>query len=452
MSQPYTRICIGIVIAALLSLRSSANGQSRETLETKVTASGNEIILKWTKKHPWDAVLVAQGASLYAGYRTARGVGIECLQPANATANINLTVGVRRGGGYPSSCFTGNPVRRAEERTIHFQLPETLTAEALGGVCLEFRLPDQRLLPIRLSSNRAEDTVRFQYEEWSRNAAGRVLASTAENKRVALQSAVSTQTAAVKEQEESNSRKGWQNEAACNHVSVGSVEITSSNRPIAAPGPEQDGVARMMCVIRLDNSKQRLDKANPPGVVLPFLDDVESAMVDRWVAVRGPQIKAYLDDWKALSPGISAFKSKFPVAHFGTYQESLSIQSLTVLDGKSINEAVSKKEKPDAQSVLGYVGGSVEAYDRCVRDGKRQLDLNYQQAQALKTTVETLPERLRAQAVQECRDGVTKLDSMRSRLTTYRQDLDTLERQLNQFKFIPLNAKPRDLNSVMCTP
>ena len=128
----------GVMLAAPLAV-AATTAQSRETLETAVSVAGSEVTVKWSKKHPWDAELIARGISLFAEYRTARGSGLECLQPrAGTTARVP-------GGAAASGCFAGNPVLRGEDRTIRFQLPEVLTAEPVGQVCLQFRLADQRL-------------------------------------------------------------------------------------------------------------------------------------------------------------------------------------------------------------------------------------------------------------------------------------------------------------------
>ena len=435
------------LVAAFIPGRSMLMAQGRDTLETKVTVSGNEIILKWTKKHPWDAELIARGVSLFAEYRTSRGVGLECMQPANVN---NAAANVRRGGVAGGACFSGNPAVRRDDRTIHFQLPEALTAEPLGAVCLEFRLLDQRILPIRQATNQREDTARFEYQEWARNVTGRAQLTTLEARRGTLQNAVSAQAAAVKEQEESNVRKGWESPQTCEKVTGGTVQAVESNRPVAAPA-DQDKFARMMCLIRLFNGEEP-STATSPVELAPHLDAVDPALRKQWNEVRGAQISTFLDDWNNLSPEIPAFLKRFPIPHFGTYDEDLELQSLSAAAGQRVLQAEKNKSKPDPRDVLGYVGGSVEAYDRCVRDGKRQLDLNYQQAQALKTVNESLPERLRLQAVQECREGVTKLETMRARLTGYQKDLADLERQMGEFNAASLAGKSRDLNSITCVP
>ena len=90
-----SRWLIGAGLAGMLTV-TAVVAQNRETLETDVSVNGNEVTLKWSKKHPWDAELIARGASLYAEYRTARSAGVECLQqPGNASPQFPG----RRGAG-----------------------------------------------------------------------------------------------------------------------------------------------------------------------------------------------------------------------------------------------------------------------------------------------------------------------------------------------------------------
>ena len=63
---------VALGIAIVLALATVA-AQDRNTLETKVTTEGNEITFKWSKKHPWDADLVARGAHLFADTAIAGG-------------------------------------------------------------------------------------------------------------------------------------------------------------------------------------------------------------------------------------------------------------------------------------------------------------------------------------------------------------------------------------------
>ncbi len=64
-SAPFAALLLGGVSIAL--------GQSRETLETKLTGLRGGIILEWSKKHPWDAQLAATPPYLLVEYQTSDG-------------------------------------------------------------------------------------------------------------------------------------------------------------------------------------------------------------------------------------------------------------------------------------------------------------------------------------------------------------------------------------------
>ena len=57
-----------LVAGVALSLTAGADAQSRDTLETKLTADGATILLEWSKKHPWHQELQSRGAALIAEY------------------------------------------------------------------------------------------------------------------------------------------------------------------------------------------------------------------------------------------------------------------------------------------------------------------------------------------------------------------------------------------------
>jgi hypothetical protein len=439
------RHLVAVFVASLAAALASA--QSRDTLETLVSVAGDEVTFKWSKKHPWDAALVAQGVSLYAEYRTARGPGLECLQTRGAAAGARVP-----GAGAGGNCFAGNPVLRSEDRTIRFQLPEALTAEPLGPVCLQLRLPDQRLLPIRRANKLGEDTARFQVEEWSRNATGRARLATLESRRTALRNAIATQSAEITEQAQANQAKGWTSGDACAALTGGTVEIEASGRPIAQP-QEQDAIARQVCVLRLDrDGKEGLSIASPPRYLPDIAGRVDDQMRDRWLAIRGPQYTQYLDDWERYGPTAEVYQRTHRIPHFGMYDDRLAIQSLAARAFQRVLVATREKREADPADVLGVIGATIEAYDRCVRDGKRQLDLNYREAAALESTVKTLPERLRQQAVQACQGGIDRLAGMRSRLTAFEREALGVEREIALIVISPLQKKSRALNAAVCTP
>jgi hypothetical protein len=442
-----SRWLAGAGLAGMLTV-TAVVAQNRETLETDVSVNGNEVIFKWSKKHPWDAELIARGASLYAEYRTARSAGVECLQqPGNASPQFPG----RRGAG-AGNCFTGNSVLRGDDRTIRFQLPETLTAEPTGPVCLLLRLPDQRVLPIRRANKLGGDTARFEIPEWSRAVTARLRRTSLENRRAELRAAIATQTTEITEQEQSNRGKGWVSAESCSGQSGGTVEIARSGRPVAPPD-QQDAIARQVCVIRAQNGLQYTRGVQPPTTVQNFLALVDPAVRDNWLKLRGQQLSEWIDDWERFGNTIPSYKAQNKaLPHFGTYENWIPIQSLAGESYQRIRAALEAKTPIDQKDVLGYYGATVEAYGRCVRDGKNQLDLNYREAAALQTAVQQLPERLQQQAVQACQAGIARVVSMRTRVTTFEQELATVERDLGQLNVSSAQIKSRDLNDVSCVP
>src|SRR5262245_4632646 len=77
-----TKRMAALVIGAVIAAGFSIHAQDRDTLETEVTAEGDVVLLKWSKKHPWDAQLLASAPMLLGEYRTPNGtvIGTDCLR------------------------------------------------------------------------------------------------------------------------------------------------------------------------------------------------------------------------------------------------------------------------------------------------------------------------------------------------------------------------------------
>jgi hypothetical protein len=433
----------------MLSIGAAAavlSAQGRDTLETRVTVDGDEIVLKWSKKHPWDADLVARGAALYAEYRTTSDVvGTECLQAGRPGAGGPIA----RRGGAPAACFTGNAVVRREDRTIYFKLPDLLTAQPTGPVCLVLRLPDNRVLPVRRANRQGDDTVRFQIEEWATAAAGRRRAQDLEQRRQQLTAGISEQLAAVAQQEHANTARGWESEPACQAITATSIAIQGSGRPVAPPD-EQEDVARQVCVARVAAGRAEDAEVSSPDDILKYLAQVPGDLRDRWLSVRGPQVQRFIEDWTRYRGRIERYVTNHPVPHFGTYRDRVAIQSLAYDAYVKIRTAKPSDPPLDPALLLGYLGSKVQAYERCVTDGKRQLDLNYREAVSLKATLEAMPERLRSQEVRSCQSSVARLSTMRAKTAALEEDLARVDRELATLASTPRAPRRRDLNEVRC--
>ncbi|MEO8075741.1 MAG: hypothetical protein ABI818_05380 [Acidobacteriota bacterium] len=434
--------------ALLLSIGAAAialSAQSRDSLETKVTVDGNEVVFKWSKHHPWDADLVARGAALYAEYRDASdAVGTECLQAGRAGGSS-----APRRGGAPGGCFTGNAVVRREDRTISFQLPDILTAEPSGSVCLVLRLPDNRVLPVRRASKRGDDTVRFQIEEWASAAAGRRRTLNLQQRRQQLDAGLTAQLAAVTQQEHANAGRGWQSDATCDAITVAPIAISGSGRPVAPPD-EQDEVARQVCIARVGAGRAEDEEVSPPHDIVQYLKQVPADLRDRWLTLRGPQVERFIADWNRLGAGVERYVKEHPTPHFGAYRDRVAIQSLAYDAYDKLRQAKPSDPAPDPKWILGYLGSKVQAYERCVTDGRRQLELNYREAASLKATLEALPDRLRGQEVKSCQSGLARLAAMRAKTAALQEDLARVDREISALVSTPRPARRRNLNEVLC--
>ncbi len=121
-----------------ISAPSPLPAQSRETLETKVSVRGDRVLLEWSDKHPWDAILLSNAPVLLAEYRLPTGqVGLDCM------------TGVAGGGYAGRGCagLQGTRDRGPRARSLSYTLPRTLSGVPAGNACLLFRMGDQRLLP-----------------------------------------------------------------------------------------------------------------------------------------------------------------------------------------------------------------------------------------------------------------------------------------------------------------
>lgn len=457
------RISLGCV---LLMLSHSPNGQtqSRETLETRVSASGDRITLAWSKKHPWDKDLSNHGPFLFIEYRSQKGVGLDCLPASQVRGRSGACLGI-----------PGNSLRGGD-RTLSFQLPPSVTAQPLGSICLHFRMPDQRVLPVRRATRRDENTARFQVSEWAQQVTQLARKTSVEKERAEIQAAVAKQSTSIVEQQRFNDTKGWPSGAACEVLEGGSVRV-AQDRPVAEP-KDHDDIARTVCVMRLatadalleegarqiakDDKKLALAKlilsldsgdAQPPPILGVLLDLVKEGKIREWAAIRGQQVQQFNADWNRLKPRIADYRRQFPVPHFESFSLTLKLQTLTVEAAQRISVGfLDKIENVDSKDILGFIGGSLEAYGRCVEDGKRQLSLNYRQSRELKDTLVKLKGRITDQARQECRVGIDKLVSMQTRLTQLKAELIDVEQRLAEFSVSPLNSRTQELNGAACSP
>ena len=474
--------------------------QNRDTLETRVTAAGNVILVEWTKKHPWDAELLAGGGFLAAEYRTASGgAGLDCLNNADVPAPAvpypqNRSRRAYGYGGRMANCLglPSAPIRGRDDRVLRFRLPDALYSIPAGPVCLSVRLPNRRILPIRRSTDRGEETARFRHEPWEREAAKQAEAAVLREEIALLQAAVATAQTSVANQESNNAQKSWQNAAACQNMQVPDLDTGKLDRPVAAP-EKQDLVARMVCVLRAANGQirfneesERRSKAQPPaaapapegapnprliaalsglrpgngnlnfvqapGILDAILNLRPEARGEPAFAFRLAQLKQFNADWQQFRPQLVDYVKQFPKPHFGELDDMLYLQSVPIATGERLSKALASGAELDPIGIRGFVGASLEAYTRCVDDGKNQLDRNYRSAVELKQSLPQKQESIRQQLTQSCMTGIAKLDELRAALKSNQEQLAAKQRELAALTFAPVPEKSQVLNTVTCRP
>ncbi len=461
---------IGMALAVGLGVEA----QSRETLETEVTADGDVILLKWTKKHTWDAELQAAAPVLLAEYRGPNGaVGADCLRAGAAAPPVSAV----RGGfqrGLASACgAVGVVPGKPDDRVVRYRLPELLTSAPAGPVCLYFQLPNQRILPLRLSNQRGDRTSRFRHEDWEREVARQTSARDAQGSIATLERNVAVLTANVERLRANNAQRRWASTAACAAIPPPAIEAVGANeRPLAAPA-ERDAVARQVCVMQVsyadklleDNKIKDMDRLTtrlllPPGELQEMLDSLEASgqQLTPLFRQRKTEVAAYLRDWQRWAPQVRAYRASLQAQgkrpHFGEYDSELKLQSLTAAVGDRIAKGT-RSGGVEAADLLGFVGGSVEAYNRCLADGHAQMETAYRSDTQLRQQEPVLLKRAHDQLIQACVNGVTTLSQEQAKLVEEQGRVAQAEQALRAATATPFGPIPRrnkELNAVACAP
>jgi hypothetical protein len=434
---------------------SRSAAQSRDTLDTKVTANGNLILLDWDKKHLWDAELLARGASLVAEYRTkTHGTVAELLSNATSTGH--------------------------EDRTLRFRLPETMKGQPLGPVCLYIKLTSQKILPIRRSDGKGNDTARFRDESWEIPTVKRteeaIRRAEAESAKVALDA----KDRDIAAQTDILARKNWGSMESCQAIPT--PQLHSTERPFDVLDPaQQEDAARRVCISRVvwdrDYIVETRKKAKTEedadakeihyaARLVNFSPEYYGLLLKKWqdgaagtdsnLKSREAEFNQFKRDWQRWQEKASGYAK--PV--FGAYQDELDLQT----ESFAANERVMlmllnlEKKKPgppnvSVEEIAGYVGGSMEAYSRCVVDGQKQLHAKYQSWQELQAKAPELNRAAHDQLVAACQRDVTTL----SRLKDERKKLADLlvadQQALSDPAAVSSPAGgPRVLNAVTCQP
>lgn len=454
----------------------SGAGPSRQTVETRVTASGEDIFLRWSDRHPWDADLIARGALLVAEYRTRDGgVALDCLgggdpPAAGGPAARRRPAAPRGPAARTQACMglTGEVARTREDRTLRFRLPRATTATPDGPVCLYFRLPNQRVLPLRRADGQGTETARFRYPGWEAAAANEAAFRVLEARVEQLHHAVDVKAQDVAAQESINARNRWSSRGGCEGIQPPDVTAGRSGRPLAEPADQED-IARRVCMMRVWYADslmtglslpERLQEpvVQPPAVVDRLLALLPAGRADPALAARRAQATAYRRDWDRLASGMRSYRDGimregWQGPHFGGFRDRLSLQTVTAEAGLQLAEALARRERADQADVAGVAGGMLEAYTRCVSDGQQQLATSYRNAMELRARAPAVRESMRQSMVRECHGGIDRLETLRAEHAGLVAELAEAEARQSAFaRGSALPASAPDLNTAVCRP
>ncbi|MBK9410296.1 MAG: hypothetical protein IPN47_20065 [Gemmatimonadetes bacterium] len=451
-------VCLGAALAGRVS------AQSRETLETKVTVEGDRVILEWSAKHPWDPALQTSGVSLLAEYRTARGdVALDCLSntgPASyASRGCNGVMGTRHRG--------------PRERSLAFTLPASLTAGPQGAACLLFRMPDQRLLPIRRVDRDRPETARFRYPEWEAVARREGETSSLRRRVDEARAALAAKQGEITALEQRNAAKRWSSAAACEAIPAPDLDPgeAAAARPTVESG-EREIVARQVCVMRARNAADELagkpllqrlgfNVLQPPSIldsVLALLPRAPGVAPSALSADRQQQLATYRRDYAQLAPNVPTYRKQIRDAgyaepHFGSFGDFLFLQTITTQAGAAVASRAKSGEAQSREFVLGWVGGNLEAYSRCVDDGQTQLATSANAASELAARRPALQESARRALVKACNDDVGRLEALRAQLGPLELQVGAAERALAELRPpTGLPQRAREVNHEACVP
>lgn len=466
--------------AAACAMAAVAFAQNRDTLETKLTAKGTQVVLEWSKKHPWDANLLARGASLVVSYRVAEGgpVKEDCLLGAPQYPTPSTRRGVRGMTGAPCQGIPGAVSGKKEDRELRFTLPAQLTDAPAGPVCLYIRTGEGRPLPLRKVES-GVDTARFRVEGWERGVAAQARRAelTAEIARLEKESEITAGN--IRKLEAANAEKGWRDDAACQALRTPKLAMESSGRPVAPP-EQHASFARQVCILRASNAELMVRAIVAKGLAegkLKGSEESERFLVSlQFGSVVGPQVlhallgligeadrapftarmgqlKEFTRDWEQFAPLVDAYKKRYPVPHFGRPGEMLSLQDEAEKAGAHLAKSIAGGGI-DAVASRGFAGAMLEAYTRCVQDGQNQLATTYRSAVELEQRTPALQAQVERELQRTCKMGLAAEESERRKLAAFTQSLNEARARLGELAATAENIATgeRLLNTVSCVP
>ena len=460
----YHRWGVGFALLLVMSaFGTRLSAQSRETLETRIIGQGDALVLSWSDKHPWDAELLAGAPALLAEYRSGgHPAALDCFAGAPAR-------GGRAYGGYGCSGIHGTADRGPRERSLRFELPDALTATPDGPVCLVFRMPNGRVLPLRRATQQRDETARFEYAGWEQVVRRNTALIALRTRMDSINRAIPTQEQAIRSLEESNARNGWTSADVCERIVAPSLRSDSHDRPIAEP-PQFEQIARRVCIMRVANADRRLSDSlikrlrygaamSPPMLdrIIALLAPPERSRV--FDATRRAQYAEYNRDWREWAPRVEEYLTQlhadnYTLPHFGTTDDVLAIQMIAADSiGSDITHWIEQRKPLPLADVAGYLGTSLEAYTRCVADGQAQLATTYRSARDLSQRNPALEASARQTLVGACKRDVSNIEAMRASLQSLQLHRAEVAQAIETFTAsAPRSSDAAELNNAACAP
>ncbi len=427
--------------------------QSSDTLGTKLTLSGQTLNFRWDPKHPWSGQMSSSGVQLFAEYVTERQ------------------------GRVVQKLDAGRPAM-ATDPSVTLHLPDVLEAVPTGNVCLYLQVTNGRRIPVRKSRSGDADTEHFAVPDWGATVSANSINKIQRGRKATLEAAVKSGETAVQAQTEAIKKKGWTDSASCEAVKAPS--FAPSERPADAfPAEEHDALARQVCIRRVVEKRLPLALGLPnikvlyrPRLAALSLPDplIGSALlqylrmqkhVDREdLNLREAEFAVYKADWARWRTSTEAdIRQQVPPA-FGSLGEELVIQDVTAAVGLEIldftnlaSPVLRTSPQPQTKDVLGYLGGAMETYTRCVHDGQDELAAKLRAWTEQVQRAPMLETIARNQLRTQCLEAFSDLDKQRQQLALVQQQLDTeRQQQAKEPSSAPTaNTQTAVLNGAACT-
>ncbi len=426
--------------------------QSSDTLGTKLMLSGQTLNLRWDPKHPWSSQMSSAGVQLFAEYVTARQGRV--IQKLDA----------------------GRPAIPGDSY-VTLRLPAVLAATPTSNVCLFLQVEGGRRIPLRKPRNAGTDTEHFAATGWAAAVSANSARQFQQQKQTALETAVASSTVAVQAQTAALQKRSWSDAANCERIQP--PTFAPPERPAdVLPTSEHEATARRVCIQRAVSVRQAVFenkisraplKAQAMAIVLP--DPLTDAAllqylhaqkdVDREdLRLREAEYLQYKTDWarwKAMALQDVALGT--PPA-FGGLDDELTVQDVTAVVGLEIlnfqNPAMpvlDLSRHPATKDILGYLGGGMETYTRCVHDGQDELAAKLLAWNEQVQRAPMLEQIAKTQLRMQCVNAFTELDRQKNQLAALEQQL-AAERQrdapaLHEAKVA--ESRTAVLNDVSCS-